>query len=331
MINNQLYPLKFEPICLEKIWGGNRLKTLLNKNYDLKNCGESWEISGFEDKVSVVANGFLKGNDLNELIEIYMGDLVGDKVYEKFGNEFPLLIKFIDAQEDLSIQVHPNDKLSKERHNAFGKTEMWYVVDAAEGALINSGFNQLVDREKYLQYLENGNLTDLLKYDDVNVGDVFFIPAGRVHAICKGSMVTEIQQTSDMTYRIFDYNRKDEKGNERELHTDLALDAIDFSYLDEYKTKYSVELNKSTEIVSCKYFTTNIIEFDQPLEKDYFKLDSFVIYITLEGRFEVETEEGTVKAGKGETVLIPASIDFLKLKPINGKVKLLEVYIKNHS
>ncbi len=325
---NTLYPLKFSPICLEKIWGGNRLKTLLNKKYDAKNCGESWEISGVEGNISVVANGFLKGNNLAELVEIYMGDLVGDKVYEKFGNEFPLLIKFIDPQDDLSIQVHPNDELSKERHNAFGKTEMWYVVDVTEGALINSGFNQPVDREKYIEYLENGNLIDLLKYDEVKVGDVFFIPAGRVHAIGKGSMVTEIQQTSDVTYRIFDYNRTDEKGNLRELHTELALDAIDFSYLDDYKTKYTPVPNKSTEIVSCKYFTTNILEFDKTIEKDYFKIDSFVIYITLEGNFEIETEAGTEKIAKGETVLIPANIDILKIKPINGKVKLLEVYIQ---
>lgn len=326
---SSLYPLKFEPIFLEKIWGGNRLKSLLNKNFgNLKNCGESWELSGVEGNISIVANGFLKGNDLSELIEIYMGDLVGDKVYEKFGTEFPLLIKFIDAQQDLSIQVHPNDELSKERHNAFGKTEMWYVVDAAEGALINSGFNQKVDREKYLEYLENGNLTDLLKYDEAKVGDVFFIPAGRVHAISKGTLVAEIQQTSDITYRIFDYNRKDEKGNDRELHTDLALDAIDFSYLKDYKTKYKAELNKSNEIVSCKYFTTNILEFDRPVEKDYYKIDSFVIYITLEGNFEIETEEGTENIRMGETVLIPANIDLFKLNPKSGTVKLLEVYIQ---
>lgn len=324
---NTLYPIKFAPICFEKIWGGNRLKTLLNKKYDSKNCGESWEISGVEGNISVVANGFLKGNDLSELIEIYMGDLVGDKVYEKFGAEFPLLIKFIDAQDDLSIQVHPNDELSKERHNAFGKTEMWYVVDVAEGALINSGFNQPVNKEKYIEYLENGNLIDLLKYDEADVGDVYFIPAGRVHAIGKGSLVAEIQQTSDVTYRIFDYNRKDDIGNERELHTEFALDAIDFSYLEDYKTKYRAETNKSTEIVSCKYFTTNILEFDKTIEKDYFQIDSFVIYITLEGFFEIETEAGTEKVSKGETVLIPANIDLLKLKPLNGKVKLLEVYV----
>ncbi|KAF0235765.1 MAG: mannose-6-phosphate [Prolixibacteraceae bacterium] len=328
MINHQLYPLKFKPICLEKIWGGNRLKTLLGKKYDTKNCGESWEISNVEGSISVVANGFLKGNGLSELIEIYMGDLVGDKVYEKFGTEFPLLIKFIDAQDNLSIQVHPNDELSKERHNAFGKTEMWYVVDVADGALINSGFNQPVDREKYLEYLENGNLTDLLKYDEIKVGDVFFIPAGRIHAIGKGTMVAEIQQASDVTYRIFDYNRKDDKGNDRELHTGLALDAIDFSFLNDYKTKYNAELNKSSGIVSCKYFTTNIIEFNQPIEKDYNQLDSFVIYMTLDGDFAIETEGSTEKVTKGETVLIPASIEFLKLIPQTGKVILLEVYIQ---
>ena len=323
-----LYPLKFESICLEKIWGGNRLKTLLNKKYDTKNCGESWEISGVEGNISIVANGFLKGNDLSELIEIYMGDLVGDKVYEKFGNEFPLLIKFIDAQDDLSIQVHPNDELSKERHNAFGKTEMWYVLDAAKGSLINSGFNQPVDKEKYLEYLENGELIDLLKYDEAKVGDVFFIPAGRVHAIGKGSMVAEIQQTSDVTYRIFDYNRKDDKGNERELHTELALDAIDFSYLDDYKTVYKTELNKSVEIVKCEYFTTNIIEMNQPVEKDYSLLDSFVIYINIDGDFKIETEEGTLEVAKGETILVPASLEFIKLNPASDKVRLLEVYIQ---
>lgn len=322
-----LYPLKFETICLEKIWGGNRLKELLNKKYDTKNCGESWEISGVEGNISVVANGFLKGNNLSEIIEIYMGDLVGDKVFEQFGIEFPLLIKFIDAQDDLSIQVHPNDELSKERHNAFGKTEMWYVLDATEGALINSGFNQKVDKEKYLEYLENGKLIDLLKYDEAKVGDVFFIPAGRVHAIGKGSMVAEIQQTSDVTYRIFDYNRKDDKGNERELHTELALDAIDFSYLDDYKTKYSPELNQSTEIVGCKYFTTKILEFNQTIEKDYSLNDSFVIYINLEGEFEIITEEGKEKVSKGETILLPASMEIIKLNPRNDKVKILEVYI----
>ncbi len=326
---SDLYPIKFKPIYLDKIWGGNRIKTVLNKDFGkLPNCGESWEISGVEGNVSIVDNGFLAGNSLQELVEIYMGDLVGDEIYKKFGDEFPLLIKFIDAQQDLSIQVHPNDELSKKRHNAYGKTEMWYIIDADENALINSGFNGEVTKEKYLKHAENGTLTELLHYDKVKPGDVFFIPAGRVHAIGKGILVAEIQQTSDVTYRIFDYNRKDDRGNLRELHTELAIDAIDFSYLDEYKTKYSVERNKSSEIVSCNYFTTNILEFDTRIEKDYFQLDSFVIYICLEGDFEIEYDEKTVTISKGETVLIPASLDAYQLKPLSGKVKTLEVYIK---
>jgi len=324
-----LYPIKFNPVFHEKIWGGNRMRTILNKDFgDLPNCGESWELSGVEGNISVVSNGFLAGNDLNELIEIYMGDLVGDKVYEKFGNEFPLLIKFIDAQDDLSIQVHPNDKLSKERHNAYGKTEMWYVAGAEKGALINSGFNQEVNREKYLKYLYAGKLTELLHYDKAEVGDVFFIPAGRVHAIGKGCLVAEIQQTSDVTYRIFDYNRKDDEGNERELHTELALDAIDFSYSKEYKTPYKTELNTATELISCPYFTTNIIEFDRELDKDYNELDSFVIYMTLEGSFDIQTEGGKETAERGETLLLPASLESVQLKPRSGKVKILEVFIR---
>jgi mannose-6-phosphate isomerase len=326
---SDLYPIKFKPIYFDKIWGGDRIKTILNKDFgSLPNCGESWEISGVEGNISVVENGFLAGNNLQELVEIYMGDLIGDEVYKKFGDEFPLLIKFIDAQQDLSIQVHPNDELSKKRHNAYGKTEMWYIIDADKDALINSGFNGEVTKEQYLKHAENGTLTDLLHYDKVDEGDVFFIPAGRVHAIGKGILVAEIQQTSDVTYRIFDYNRKDDKGNLRELHTDLAIDAIDFSYLDEYKTKYNVEQNKSSEVVSCKYFTTNILEFDTVIDKDYNQLDSFIIYISLEGDFEVEYEEQTVRVNKGETVLIPASLETFQLKPLTEKVKTLEVYIK---
>ena len=324
-----LYPLKFKTIFLEKIWGGNRLRTLLNKDYGrLPNCGESWEISGVDGNISEVENGFLAGNNLQELVEIYMGDLVGDKVFKKFGVEFPLLIKFIDAKDDLSVQVHPNDELSKKRHNAYGKTEMWYVVDSEPGALINTGFNRKVNRDEYLEHIKNDRLTDILQYDEVTAGDVFFIPAGRIHAIGKGVLVAEIQQTSDVTYRIYDYNRKDKNGNLRELHTDLAVDAIDYTYLDDYKTRYTIEKNKSSEIVSCDYFTTHILEFDVPLEKDYHKLDSFVIFMNLEGDFEIHYEEGTLSVNKGETVLIPASLESIQLKPISEMVRILEVYIK---
>jgi mannose-6-phosphate isomerase len=323
-----LYPLKFTPIYKDKIWGGNKLKTVLNKDFgDLPNCGESWELSGVEDNVSVVSNGLLAGNSLEELIEIYMGDLVGDQVFENFGIEFPLLIKFIDANDDLSIQVHPDDKMSKERHNAFGKTEMWYVLQADAGSKLQSGFNQEVDQDKYLFKLEHNELTDILNFEEVAAGDVYFIPAGRVHAIGKGILLAEIQQTSDVTYRIYDYDRRDDQGNPRELHTELALDAIDYALLPEYKTHYETKLNESVELVKCNYFTTNLLDLDGVVEKDYIKLDSFVIYICLEGEVNIETESGSETIQKGETILIPASIENVLLKPALTSAKLLEVYI----
>jgi len=324
----ELYPLKFNPIFLEKIWGGNRIKTVLGKDYDLPNCGESWELSAAEGNVSVVRNGFLKGNNLTELVEVYMGDLVGDKVYKKFGIEFPLLFKFIDADDDLSIQVHPGDELAAKRHNAYGKTEMWYVIHAEKGALINPGFNREITREEYIEFLENGKLTEILCFEETFPGDVFFIPAGRIHAIGKGILLAEIQQSSDVTYRIYDYERRDKEGKMRELHNDLALDAIQFTYLDQYKTKYEAEINKSSEIVSCPYFTTNVLRFNQKLEKDYHQLDSFVVYMNLKGRFSIEFETGKEVVEMGETVLIPASLETFTLTPLTSEVETLEIYIK---
>lgn len=325
---NQLYPLKFKPFYQHRLWGGNRLHTLLNKPKCNKGgCGESWELSAYEGHVSVVANGFLEGNDLQELVEIYMGDLVGERVYEKFGNEFPLLIKFIDAVDDLSIQVHPDDELSKLRHNANGKTEMWYVLHADEGAQLNLGFNQPVDREKYIEFLEKGRLTDLLYFENIKADDVYFIPAGRVHAIGKGIVVAEIQQTSDLTYRIYDYDRKDKNGNLRELHTDWALDAIDFTYHKEYRTKYSAVKNKTCELVTCNYFTTNIITFDQVINKDISQIDSFVIYICIDGNYDIEWQSGKESIRKGDTILIPACFDEYRLVPTEGSAKVLEVHI----
>lgn len=323
-----LYPLKFTPIYKDKIWGGSKIKSVLNKDYGrLPNCGESWELSGVEGNVSVVANGYLAGNDLNELIEVYMADLVGEDIYEQFGNEFPLLIKFIDANDDLSIQVHPDDEMAAERHNSYGKTEMWYVIQADKGSKLQSGFNQQVDQELYLEKLEKVELTDILNFEEVTSGDVFFIPAGRVHAIGKGILLAEIQQTSDITYRIYDYDRRDNNGNTRELHTDLALDAIDYTVFPEYKSKYEPKVNESVELASCKYFTTNVLELNEMVEKDYSQLDSFVIYICLEGELLVETESGNETIKLGETILLPAVIESLRLNPVSGKAKLLEVYI----
>ncbi|MBN2598279.1 MAG: class I mannose-6-phosphate isomerase [Marinifilaceae bacterium] len=323
-----LYPLKFTPILKDKIWGGNKLKTVLNKDFSpLPNAGESWEISGVEGDISVVSNGFLAGNNLEELIEIYMGDLVGDHVYENFGIEFPLLIKFIDANDVLSIQVHPDDELSKERHNAYGKTEMWYVIEADKGSELIVGFNQNISKEEYLAKLKEGKLEEILNNAPVKEGSCFFIPAGRVHAIGKGILLAEIQQTSDVTYRIYDFNRTDDAGNPRELHTELAVDAIDYSFEKKYETSYQTEINKTAELVRCPYFTTNILEFDKAQEKDYIELDSFVIYMCLEGEMIITCGEDSLTVEKGESVLIPAIINNLTLTP-KTKTKILEVYIK---
>ena len=323
-----LYPLKFKPIYKDKIWGGNKLKTILNKDFGaLPNCGESWELSGVEGDVSVVANGFLEGNTLSEIIEIYMSDLLGEKVYEKFGIEFPLLIKFIDANDVLSIQVHPDDKLAVERHHAFGKTEMWYIIQADEGAELISGFNKTINKEIYLKHLEDKTLKNILNVEKVKSGNVFFIPAGRVHAIGSGILLAEIQQTSDVTYRIYDWDILDAQGNSRELHTELALGAINFEHCKNPRENYKANKNVSSNVVECEYFTTNIIELDKPLQKDYNNIDSFVIYMCLEGNVSICYNEKIETLKIGETILIPAELKELTLQPIKN-AKVLEVYIK---
>lgn len=320
-----LYPIKFIPIVKDKIWGGPRLANTLNKKASQK-AGESWEISGVEGDVSVVANGHLAGNSLEELVEIYMGDLVGDHIYERFGMEFPLLIKFIDASDFLSIQVHPDDQLSRERHNAFGKTEMWYIVESDQGELI-AGFNRPLDREGYLQHVKEGSLKEVMNHEKVEPGDIYFMPAGRVHAIGAGVLLAEIQQTSDITYRIYDWDRVDDSGKGRDLHTELALDAIDFAFHQEYKTSCSPLLNSTVSAVDCPYFTTSVIKLDQPVDKDFNMIDSFVIYICVEGKAGISHPGGLEEIARGETVLIPAELKNLAIIPTEPTT-LLEVYVK---
>jgi mannose-6-phosphate isomerase len=323
-----LYPLKFSPILKDKIWGGTKLKSLFNKAGETDKLGESWELSGYEGDESVVTNGFLAGNNLTELIEIYMGELIGDKIFDEYGLSFPLLFKLIDANENLSIQVHPGDEVAAERHNSYGKTEMWYVVDAEAGAELIIGFSKDCDREEYLDALEKGKVEDLLQKVPVTNGDVFFIPAGLVHAIGKGVVVAEIQQSSDITYRIYDYKRTDDNGNERELHTEQALDVINFGAAVDPKTNYTANLNEVTPLVSCEYFTTNIIRFNEPLTRNYATIDSFVSYMCLEGDIEIDCAGEKVVVNKGDTILIPASIDEVNLIP-NGEVNLLEVSVNS--
>ena len=323
---NQL--LKFTPILKEKIWGGEKLISLLNKESDKKNIGESWEISDVEADVSIVSEGVFKGESLKDLIAKYKSDLVGDKVYKQFGEKFPLLIKFIDAKEALSIQLHPSDNLLK-GVTSFGKTEMWYVTQADKDAEIIIGFKKDSNKSEYLENLSNKTLLDILNIDKVKKADVYFVPPGRVHAIGAGTLIAEIQQTSDITYRVYDWDRKDIDGNFRELHTEKALDAIDFTSQKTYKTDYKKVDNSTVEIVDCPFFTTNIISLKQ--ESQYFvnhsNKDSFVIYMCVEGCAEISISNQKKSLEIGETLLVPASVKNLEITS-KEKTELLEVYIK---
>lgn len=321
-----LYPLKFKPLFKERIWGGDLLARAMNKKLPAGKCiGESWELSAVPGDISVVANGKLAGNNLEELTEVYMGDLVGDHIYNRFGLLFPLLIKLIDAQDDLSIQVHPNDQLARERHNSYGKTEMWYVLACEPGAALYVGFNKSVTREEYLQHVNDGTLADILDRVPVKPGDTFFIPAGAIHAIGRGILIAEIQQTSDITYRVFDWNRVDANGKGRELHTELALDAIDFDSKQQYDKTRAPRRNEAVNLVESPYFVTNVVEVSGELQRNHEDKDSFVIYMGTEGSLELTCKDGQETLAKGETILVPACLDSVTLK---GEGRVLEVYMQ---
>lgn len=329
-MEHKLYPMKFRPVLKDKIWGGNKLKTSLGIDFaPLPNCGEAWVVSGVEDNPTIVANGFLQGNELNELVEIYMGDLTGDDIYNRFGNEFPILVKFIDAADYLSIQVHPDDELAEKRGLGNGKSEMWYIIDADKDAELITGFRNDTPMDTYISYVKDNRLPELLNKEKVSAGDVFYLPAGRVHALGPGILLAEIQQTSDTTYRIYDWNRKDALGKSRQLHITEALEAIDFKAHDDYKSIYRERKNGSANLVTSPYFTTNLISLDKVLAKNYEEIDSFVIYICVEGQITLVhdgSEEKQVSLSKGEAVLIPAVIDRVDIIPSKPS-KLLEVYI----
>jgi mannose-6-phosphate isomerase len=327
---SELYPLKFEPILKDKVWGGNALAKLYNKNAgNLPNIGESWEVSAVQGNLSVVSNGYLAGNNIEELIEVYMGDITGDSIYEKFGNEFPLLIKFIEAREDLSVQVHPGDAMAKERHNAYGKTEMWYILESESTARIYTGFKEGVTKEIYEDSLKKGNLTELIIVEKAEKGDTFFTPAGRIHAIGAGTVLVEIQQTSDLTYRISDWNRKSTDTVKRELHLDLALEAMNFSEAGKSgKIRKETVLNTTDNLVNCEFFNTNLIHFNKRITREYYFNDSFVLYICIEGEFHILWDGSSEKVIRGETVLLPAMIREVILEPA-FESKLLEVYINS--
>lgn len=318
-----LYPLKFQPILKQKVWGGNKLQELFQKNAE-GNVGESWEISGVEENISEIANGPLKGNTLNWVLENYKEKLVGEKVFKNFGNHFPLLFKFIDAREDLSVQVHPNDLLAKARHNSFGKTEMWYILDVEKNGKLILGFNQQMDSKKYLHFLSENRITEILNVEAVKKGDAFLLKPGTVHAIGAGVLLAEIQQTSDITYRIYDWDRPDTNGKLRDLHTDLALEAIDFNP-PESKLNYSEVKNSPSPIGTTNFFALNKLVLSENYLKDLEQVPSFTVYMCLEGSAIIETDDYSEEIKKGETFLIPAHIP--KLKFITNSASFLEVYI----
>ncbi len=321
----ELYPLKFKPILKERIWGGTKLKEVLGKPIKSDITGESWELSGVSGDISEVSNGPLAGTSLNNLIANHGRDLLGKSVTDRFGDEFPILIKFIDAKQDLSIQLHPNDELAKQRHNSFGKTEMWYIMDADPGAKLIVGFNKDVEKEEYVQSLEEGSLLDLMNYEEVEEGDTFFINTGKIHAIGAGVLLAEIQQTSDITYRVYDFDRRDKNGNLRELHTSLAVDAIDYKQKDDFKVSYSVRTDVVNKMVDCPYFKTNFMELSKSMKQDISDRDSFTIYMCVGGNATISNDWGSASIKRGETILVPALSSKVEIE--TKGTKLLEVTI----
>ncbi|MGL4805620.1 MAG: type I phosphomannose isomerase catalytic subunit [Bacteroidales bacterium] len=323
-----MYPIKFRPILKSTIWGGERIKEFKELETTQIEVGESWELSNVPGSESIVANGVEAGKTISELLKKYKDALVGQENYKLYGDNFPLLIKFIDAREDLSIQVHPNDELAKKRHNSFGKTEMWYVIDNNGGeAKLRSGLKEKMTPEEYAVRVKENTICDALAEYRVNPGDVFFLPAGRIHSIGAGCLIAEIQQTSNITYRIYDFNRKDKNGNSRELHTEFSKDAIDYAVKEEYRTLYKPAKDYPVDLVQCPYFNTALYDLTETQHINYEGLDSFVIYVCVAGAATVVDSHGNEERMKaGETVLIPATLTDITIVPDN-QVKFLETYV----
>lgn len=325
-----LYPLKFAPQLKGRIWGGTRLHDLYGKSFPkgADKCGESWELSGLDGSLSEVSNGFLAGNNIQELIEVYMGDLVGEQIYQHFGAEFPLLIKFIDTTDYLSVQVHPDDEMAKRLHHAFGKSEMWYVISSEPDSKIITGFNSKITQKEYIDIMKKGALAEHLKYELASADDYFYIPSRHLHALGAELLLVEIQQTSDITYRVFDWNRVDMNGKPRELHTDLALEAIDFNAGPVVKKHTQLAYNQAQEINNSPYFVVNRLCLSEKLGRDFIEIDSFRAYICIEGGASISGDGfEAVNIFRGELVLVPATLSIVELNPL-PQAKILEVFIR---
>ena len=316
--------IKFEPLLKQTLWGGSKIIPFKHLDAQLDIVGESWEISGVKDNETIVSNGPFKGMSLNQLVREQKELLVGKENYQRFGDEFPLLIKFIDACQDLSIQVHPTDETAHRQGKSRGKTEMWYVLESTPGAQLYNGLKQQITPEQYKEMVENDTITDALARYEVSEGDVFFIPAGRIHAIGAGCFVAEIQQTSDVTYRIYDFKRKDKNGNYRELHTQLASESIDYTVQENYRVDYECLKNEGVQVATCPYFTTAVYDLTEPMILDYSDLDSFVILIGVKGAGKLICEGEEMPFQMGDTVLLPATTKEVK---VEGEVKFLETYV----
>lgn len=320
-----MQPIKFNPLLVQTLWGGEKIIPFKHLNSDLTQVGESWEISGVKGNETVVSEGEFKGKKLNELVDELKGKLVGEANYKRFGNDFPLLIKFIDARQELSIQVHPTDELAQKRGKLRGKTEMWYIMDSDENAKLRAGMKEKITPEQYKKMVEDDTITEAIAEYKVKEGDCFFLPAGRIHSIGTGCFLAEIQQTSDVTYRIYDFKRKDKDGNYRELHTEEAAECIDYNVEPNYRTEYTPVKNEGVALVECPYFTTAVYDLNEPMTLDYSELDSFVILIGLKGSGEITDNEGnTTTLCEGETILIPATTSEVK---VTGNIKFLETYV----
>ena len=337
-----MYPLKFEPFLRTMVWGGTKIAAYKGIETEDDHIGESWELSAFGEHETVVNNGALRGRSITELVREYKGRLVGNHVYAENGDVFPLLIKFIDARADLSIQVHPDDATARRHGQPNGKTEMWYVVDAEPGACLYSGLSQEITLDEVDRRVADGSIVEVLARHEVHPGDVFFLPAGRIHAICSGCFVAEIQQTSDLTYRIYDYGRMGLDGKPRQLHTELAKEAIDYKVYPEYRVPYTPVKDREEELVSCKYFTTSLFDLDKAVHKELAELDSFLVVMCISGQgtildsepvFDSEGRRGPTRGHltgirQGETVLIPASSVGVTFTPGGSGMKVLSSYIR---
>lgn len=330
---NRLYPFVFKPNLHSVIWGGNRLKPWKKHPQDETPIGESWEVSAVPSSPSIIDNGCWTGRPLIDVINQMPNEILGRTVAQKYGNKLPLLVKFIDAEKDLSIQVHPDDGMAMREHNKFGKTEMWYVIDAKPGSYLYAGFKEELTPEEYRRKVEDGTITESLARHEVHTGDVFYIPAGRVHAICGGILLAEVQQSSDVTYRIYDYNRPGMDGKPRELHTELAAQALDYKVYDEYRTDYVVRESSSSHVIDSPFFNVRVVDIDQRFHRNLVKYDSFVITMCLKGscHIKIRSTQDEVILHEGNSCLIPAAIADYDVEPIEGHTLLLDAFIDNRN